>query len=281
VKEVIRRRNETTQTAEGRPRKEELVILTEIFTSSRTPEDAFFGMLKYVMKYTITNTDHPVHAAYTNFQNSSLAATMMAPILCILTFAATVAATACLAYLALDSNALPTDSTCGIWVPNTDNSVANPLGRIMTQVESYYSGCYEAEPSQQNCDIFPEKNLHRKEVEGTDCLFTGDVCLDEVSSIILDTEYLNFETLGINSPFVQTFRRRTECSVLKTDAFQEFAINNATNYTTIRFYLGRNNIKGNNFTYEQIRSARYEKDFSPTGYQWTTLSESSQYVGIP
>jgi hypothetical protein len=229
---------------------------------SRTPEEALLRIIRNLKEL------KPILAA-------------VAVVICLVVFAGSTSAGISPAFLTLDKNALSITSKCGIWVPSQAASITNPMGQIMNQVESYHNGCYEVEPSQQKCDLLSERDLHVNFTDCTPCPFKGGICWNGIApGIRLDTGYLDIHHLGINTAHRLLFRRKVECSPLKTDAYFMLEFDDSTNYTTIRFYLG-NQADGTNFTYQQIRSLQFEEDFSPTGYLVKTISEALKCVPDP
>lgn len=229
-------------------------------SGSRVPEEAFLEICP-------------------KLRETHLIAAVLALVLCAGAFTGFAAAGTAISYVTSDSIAPATSSKCAMLVPNASNSVTSPMGQIMESVESYYSECYEAEPSQQECDLFPDTDLFVNFTSGVECPFNGDICLPgQNSTISLDTGYLDSKYLGINSPHRPIIRRKTTCAPLVTNGFYDAEFDNITSFTYIQFKYGPSNDTGNNATYLQTRSIAFEQIFSPTGYDLKTVSTALGYV---
>jgi hypothetical protein len=201
----------------------------------------------------------------------------LAFLFCAATFIAIAITATTTSLITLDNNALSTSALCGVWIPNDNVSVVNPMGQIMSEIEEMYRACYQNE-SPEDCNLFPYPNLFINVTENVECPFIGNFCLGGNNSAVrFETGYRDSSYLGLNSPKRPLYRRTTTCAPLVADNFTNITVDATTNFTTITFSFGPKIDPDDLSTYTITRSLAIEKLFTPTGYDLKTSSSILGY----
>jgi len=245
--------------------KDHPVVLTgawENILEQRTAEDSAIEILRLLWKR----------------QQIAVAVTFLTGLFCAATFIAIAIAATTTSLITLDNNALSTNIYCGIWVPNADVRVVNPMGQIMIEVEEIQRACYENE-SPEDCGLFPYSDLFVNVTEHVDCPFVGSLCLGGNNSAVrFETGYRDSTYLGLNSPNRPIYRRTSTCAPLTADKFTNITFDATTNFTTIAFRFGPKIDTDDPSTYTITRSPTVEQLFTPTGYDLKTSSSILGYL---
>jgi hypothetical protein len=121
------------------------------------------------------------------------------------------------------SIALSTSPLCGNYIYPSDN-VNSPevwafqtyaLAAAQQRATSYVDNCYEPATIPGSCNIYYNTTISYSEEHNASCPFLGEVCLyGQTLAYALDTDFVDSNVLGINTPTCYQFRRRTVCSPL-------------------------------------------------------------------
>lgn len=119
---------------------------------------------------------------------------------------------------------------------------------------NYAQQCYSSNSSGTlECATFVKSRLGFTSNLNASCPFSDSICRSDDSNLLLDTELISSDDLGINLPIDQRmyYRQVLHCAPLRTDGFKDNVSKKYSNYT--RYYYGRSDIAGlyyTNWTFE-------------------------------